>query len=131
MGRYLELSLCLSPHALGSNIAGCHKFLHLFSSGSRLCKCLGVCAAVQADDRKFKDELGRVIEMDIWDAAKAVAAERLKSTKRQLTELDSEARLRQELLANLQSQVSPVTLLLLPMTLLYMILKLLKLSTWK
>ena len=86
---------------------------------------------MQADDRKFKDELGRVIEMDIWDAAKAVAAERLKGTKRQLTELDSEARVRQELLANLQSQVSPVTLLLLPTTLLYMIIKLLKLSTWK
>jgi hypothetical protein len=131
VGRYLQLSICLSPHALGSKFAGRHKFLHLFSSGSRLCKCLGVCASVQADDRKFKDELGRVIEMDIWEAAKAKAAERLKGTKRQLTELDSEARVRQELLANLQSQVSPVTLLLLPTALLYMNLKLLKLSTWK
>ncbi|KAK9914871.1 hypothetical protein WJX75_001641 [Coccomyxa subellipsoidea] len=64
-----------------------------------------ITSLLEADDRKFKDELGRVIEMDIWDAAKAKAAERLKGTKRQLTELDSEARVRQELLANLQSQV--------------------------
>lgn len=63
-------------------------------------------ACLQADDRRFKEELGRVIEMDIWDSAKAVAAERLKSARQQLTGLDSEARVREELLATVQRQVS-------------------------
>ncbi len=48
-----------------------------------------------------------MIEMDIWDSAKAVAAERLKGARQQLSGLDSEASVRQELLATLQSQVSP------------------------
>lgn len=66
--------------------------------------------AVQADDRKFKEELGRVIEMDIWDAAKGVAAERLKGARQQLSGLEAESRVRQELLATLQGQVSPSVL---------------------
>ena len=61
---------------------------------------------VQADDKKFKEELGRVIEMDIWDAAKAVTTERLKGTRQQLGDLEAESRVRQELLASLQDQVS-------------------------
>lgn len=60
----------------------------------------------QADDRKFKDELGRVVEMDIWDSAKAAAAERLKSARQQLTRLESELTVREELLAKLQGQAS-------------------------
>ncbi|BDA43191.1 hypothetical protein COCOBI_04-2030 [Coccomyxa sp. Obi] len=64
-----------------------------------------ITALLEADDRKFKEELGRVIEMDIWDAAKAVTTERLKGARQQLTGLEGESRVRQELLATLQGQV--------------------------
>lgn len=77
---------------------------HRKLSGTLLVRCL--YHAVQADDRKFKEELGRVIEMDIWDAAKAVTTERLKGARQQLSGQEAESRVRQELLATLQGQVS-------------------------
>ena len=59
----------------------------------------------QADDRKFKEELGRVIEIDVWDSAKAVAAERLKSAKIESSKLEHEVVVRQNWLAELREQV--------------------------
>jgi len=47
--------------------------------------------------------------MDIWDSAKAAAAERLKSSRQQLIGLESEVVVREELLANLQGQASTCT----------------------
>lgn len=46
-----------------------------------------------------------MVEMDIWDAAKAVAAEQLRGARSDLIRLESEAEVRAELLATLRSQV--------------------------
>lgn len=62
----------------------------------------------QADDRKFKEELGRVIEMDVWDSAKAVAAERLKAARSEGSQLEHELTVRQNWLTGLREQVCPV-----------------------
>ena len=61
----------------------------------------------QADDRKFKEELGRVIEMDVWDSAKAVAAERLKAARTESGKLEHEVVVRQDWLTELMEQVRP------------------------
>ncbi len=61
----------------------------------------------QADDRKFKEELGRVIEIDVWDSAKAVAAERLKSARSESSKLEHEVLVRQDWLTELREQVCP------------------------
>lgn len=37
---------------------------------------------LEADDRRFKEELGRVVDLDAWESAKAVAAERLREARR-------------------------------------------------
>ena len=70
-----------------------------------LISCSG--APLQADDRRFKEELGRVVEMDIWDAAKAVSAEQLRGVRSDMIRLESESDVRTELLATLCSQVLP------------------------
>ena len=59
----------------------------------------------QADDRKFKEELGRVIEMEVWDSAKAVAADRLRAAKGEGGKLEHELTVRQGWLQNLREQV--------------------------
>lgn len=59
----------------------------------------------QADDRRFKEELGRVVEMDLWDAAKAAAGERLRGARAEAARLGSEADVRAELLGRLRAQV--------------------------
>ena len=61
---------------------------------------------IQADDRRFKEELGRVVEMDLWDAAKGIAAERLRGARVEAARLGSEAEVRAEVLSRLQGQVS-------------------------
>ena len=85
------------------------------SSGTSLNTCNSVLEracindgsnATQADDRKFKEELGRVIEMDIWEQAKAVAAERLKAAKGEGARLEHELHVRQDWLQGLKEQAS-------------------------
>lgn len=63
----------------------------------------------QADDRKFKEELGRVIEMDVWDSAKAVAAERLRAARNESAKLEHELTVRQGWLQGLREQASLLT----------------------
>ena len=48
-----------------------------------------------------------MVEMDIWDAAKAASAEQLRGVRSDLIRLESEADVRTELLATLRSQVPP------------------------
>ena len=48
-----------------------------------------------------------MIEMDVWDSAKVVAAERLKSAKTESSKLEHEVIVRQNWLAELQQQVCP------------------------
>ena len=62
--------------------------------------------AWQADDRKFKEELGRVIEMEVWDSAKAVAADQLRTAKVDSSKLERELTVRQEWLQSLREQVN-------------------------
>lgn len=37
--------------------------------------------ALQADDKDFKNELGRVIDLEAWGSAKEAAAEQLKAAR--------------------------------------------------
>ena len=75
------------------------------SSATHVCVMTVFKLSCQADDRKFKEELGRVIEMDVWDSAKAVAAERLKAAKIESSKLEHEVVVRQNWLAELREQV--------------------------
>jgi hypothetical protein len=60
---------------------------------------------VQASDRDFKAELGRVVDMEVWEAAKAAAADALKESRGSLAQLEKEESVRQDLLHRLQAQV--------------------------
>ena len=48
-----------------------------------------------------------MIEMDVWDSAKAVVAERLKSARNDSSKLEHELSVRQDWLAELREQVCP------------------------
>ena len=59
---------------------------------------------LQADDKKFKEELGRMIDLEVWDAAKAAASERLRGATQTSAGLGTEISVRQEMLRKLQDQ---------------------------
>ena len=48
-----------------------------------------------------------MIEMDVWDSAKAVAAERLKSARSESGKLEHEVAVRKKWLTELREQVCP------------------------
>ena len=64
-----------------------------------------VPVCVQAGDDKFKAELGWVVNLDMWDATKQLAAQQLKGFSSQLTSVSSQEQLRQADLTRLDSQV--------------------------
>lgn len=49
-----------------------------------------ITGLLEADDRKFKEELGRVVDLDVWEAAKAMALERLKEVRTLTVQLEQE-----------------------------------------
>ena len=81
----------------------------MLTSASRLAlKCSqGRCnlSLFQADDREFKAELGRIVEMDAWDAAKLVAAEQLRAARHRALQLEQELSVRSAYLAGLDAKV--------------------------
>ena len=62
----------------------------------------------QADDKEFKAELGRIVEMDAWDAAKLVAAEQLRAARHRALQLEQELSVRSAYLAGLDAKVGPL-----------------------
>ena len=60
---------------------------------------------MQADDKEFKQELGRVVEMDSWDNAKAAAAEQLRAAKQRAAQLEQECNMRTAYLTDLRAKV--------------------------
>lgn len=49
---------------------------------------------LEADDRRFKEELGRVVDLDVWEAAKGVALERLRAARTALAQAEREQQAR-------------------------------------
>ena len=62
-------------------------------------------ALLQADDKDFKTELGRVVEMDVWDNTKVEAVRQLKDAVAQLARLEQEQEMRTIRLQELSQQV--------------------------
>ena len=61
--------------------------------------------AVQAGDERFKAELGWVVDLDMWDATKQLAAHQLKAFSSQLASVTSQEQLRESDLTRLDTQV--------------------------
>lgn len=61
---------------------------------------------LQAGDDKFKAELGWVVNLDMWEAAKQLAAQKLKDFTGQLASVTSQEQLRLTDLIRLDSQVA-------------------------
>lgn len=49
-----------------------------------------LCGALQANDREFKEELGRIVNVDIWEDAKAKTSQQLKGMESQLWTLQGQ-----------------------------------------
>ena len=64
-----------------------------------------VRVCVKAGDDKFKAELGWVVNLDMWDAARQLAAHKLKGFSSQLVSVASQEQLRLTDLTRLDSQV--------------------------
>ena len=60
---------------------------------------------MQAGDDKFKAELGWVVNLEMWDAAKQLAAQKLKGFNSQLASVTSQEQLRLTDLTRLDTQV--------------------------
>ena len=61
---------------------------------------------VQAGDEKFKAELGWVVNLDMWDATKQLAAQALRSFSSELASVTSQEQLRLTDLTRLDTQVA-------------------------
>ncbi|KAK9831419.1 hypothetical protein WJX81_003210 [Elliptochloris bilobata] len=59
---------------------------------------------LEADDKRFKEELGRVVDLDVWEAAKAVAVERLRAARTAAAQAEREQQVRRELAEKLAAQ---------------------------
>ena len=98
---------------LQARIAKHHRAVLHCATLELLCTALCCSAAlqctasvcVQAGDEKFKAELGWVVNLDMWDATKQLAAQQLKSFSSQLASVTSQEQLRQSDLTRLDSQV--------------------------
>lgn len=62
---------------------------------------------VQANDKGFKEELGQLVELEVWESAKDRAAEQLRATKDSLAAVSSRAATLAESEADLHRKVRP------------------------
>lgn len=62
---------------------------------------------MQAGDSELKQELGRLVDIDVWEAAKLAAAEKLKTARQASLQLERELTVRQSMLSRIKSEVSP------------------------
>ncbi len=62
-------------------------------------------ASLQAGDERFKAELGWVVNLDMWDEAKQLAAQALKGATSQLSSVTGQEHVRQAGLESLEMQV--------------------------
>jgi len=62
-------------------------------------------ASLQAGDERFKAELGWVVNLDMWDEAKQLAAQELKGATSQLSSVTGQEHVRQAGLESLEMQV--------------------------
>ena len=60
---------------------------------------------VQSNDERFKAELGKVIEMEVWEQAKAESSKQLKATTSQKAATQTEQAVRQQHADTLEAQV--------------------------
>lgn len=61
---------------------------------------------VQAGDKDFKDELGKIADMEVWNDAKDESARSLKAERDLLVQAEGEVQYRTNSLARFQAQVS-------------------------
>ena len=62
---------------------------------------------LQAGDSELKQELGRLVDIDVWEAAKVAAAERLRAARQASLQLERELTVRQSMLSRIKSEVRP------------------------
>ena len=60
---------------------------------------------VQSNDERFKAELGKVTEMEVWEQAKAESSKQLKARTSQKAATQTEQTVRQHHAATLEAQV--------------------------
>ncbi|KAK9830414.1 hypothetical protein WJX72_011641 [[Myrmecia] bisecta] len=63
---------------------------------------------LEANDRDFKQELGKIVEMEVWDAAKDGSAALVKAARAAKLGVDREADIRRDNVASLQEQAEEV-----------------------
>ena len=68
--------------------------------------CHSLLCLHQAGDSELKQELGRLVDIDVWEAAKAATAERLKAARQASLQLERELTVRQSVLSRLTEEVS-------------------------
>ena len=61
---------------------------------------------MQAGDSELKQELGRLVDIDVWESAKLAAAERLKAARQSSLQLERELTVRQSVLSRIKQEVS-------------------------
>ena len=61
---------------------------------------------IQAGDKSFKEELGKIIDVDIWESAKENVGIRLRELQLNLTRLQQSSNQHREYLAKYQVEVS-------------------------
>lgn len=64
---------------------------------------------LQANDDRFKAELGWVVNLEMWDQAKQVASQKLKGLNTELAAATGQQQLRQVEILRLTEQVSAAT----------------------
>lgn len=65
---------------------------------------------MQAGDSELKQELGRLVDIDVWEAAKLTTAEKLKAARQASLQLERELTVRQSMLSRIESEVRPACL---------------------
>ena len=68
---------------------------------------------MQAGDSELKQELGRLVDIEVWESAKTAAAEQLKAARQSTLQLEREQTVRQSILTRLQAEVDISALLML------------------
>ncbi len=64
-----------------------------------------VNSVLQANDKEFKTELGRIAEMTVWDDAKEEASEQLKEANIRQLQLDQQFLVRSQYVTELKTKV--------------------------
>eukprot|EP00891_Asterochloris_glomerata_P004273 jgi/Astpho2/4273/Aster-x0198 len=65
-----------------------------------------ITALLESNDERFKAELGKVIEMEVWEQAKAESSKQLKATTSQKAATQTEQAVRQQHADTLEAQVA-------------------------